>query len=435
MFKMDYKNYLLTVLTLVAAISVLDRFVFALVLEPIKQDLQLSDTHLGLMTGIAFAAFYALAGIPIARWADRGNRITIAALSVSVLGVMVSLCGVVTSFFQLLLVRAGVAVGEAGAVPPAQSLLADYFDRAERPRAMGIYWMSYIISMIFGYLIGGWMVDAFGWRYTFLLLGIPAILAAVVVKSTLKEPRLEAFNKATLDVPPAFIYTIKVLWQQQTFRTLFIVFCVGYFFFVGVSQWLPTFFIRSHGMSTTEVGAWFAAAWGVLGLSGNYLGGYFASRFAAHQEQRQMRAVALAYVANTVVSVGLYLCVSKYAALAFMSASALFLTFGNGPVFAAVQSLVNDRMRSVALALMFLFANLIGFGLGPLALGVLSDLLNPAFGQESLRYALLILAPGGLWVAYLYWRVGETIEQDLAQVSLPEVGDVDGSMDRVEQNA
>ena len=150
-----YKNYLLGILLLMGSVSIFERFVFALVLEPIKNDLQLSDSQLGLMTGIAFAAFYAVAGIPLARWADRGNRVTIAATAVGLVGLMVSLCGMVGSFFQMLLVRAGIAVGEAGTMPAAQSLIADYFDRSERPRAMAIYLMAYPISMIIGYLAGG----------------------------------------------------------------------------------------------------------------------------------------------------------------------------------------------------------------------------------------------------------------------------------------
>ena len=155
MLKFQYKNYLLMILMLAGVVSIFDRFVFALVLEPIKSDLDLSDSQLGLMTGIAFAAFYAIAGIPIARWADRGNRITIASLTMGLLGIMLALCGMVSNFFQLLLARAGVAVGEAGCMPTAQSLLADYFDRAERPQAMAIYFMFYPISMIAGYLVGG----------------------------------------------------------------------------------------------------------------------------------------------------------------------------------------------------------------------------------------------------------------------------------------
>ena len=167
MFKISYKNYLLALLILAGVVATFERFVFSLVLEPIKHELLLSDSQLGLMTGIAFSAFYAVAGIPIARWADRGNRTTIIALATGLLGVMVSLCGMVAGFFQLLLVRAGVAVGEAGIVPAAQSLLSDYYDRAERPRALALFITFYSISMIVGYLLGGALVESLGWRMTF----------------------------------------------------------------------------------------------------------------------------------------------------------------------------------------------------------------------------------------------------------------------------
>jgi len=406
------KNYLLGVLLLVMVISVFDRFVFALALEPIKQDLNLSDSQLGLMTGIAFAAFYAIAGVPIARWADRGNRVTISAIAVGLVGIMVSLCGLATNFFQLLLARAGVAVGEAGAVPPAQSLLSDYFNRVERPRAMGIYFMGYPLSMIVGYLLGGWLLDVLGWRMTFIVLAIPGVLVAILVKLTLKEPRLVQQTIEAIELP-SLVVTFRHLWRQQTFRYMFLAFCVGNFFFMGVGQWLATFFIRSHGLSTAAVGVWLALSFGVCGLLGNYLGGYCASRYAAGKEQLQMRAIALLYLFNVVVSVVIYLATNTYVALLFAAASSFLLSLSNGPIFASIQSLVPERMRSVAIALLFMFSNLIGFGFGPLLLGIASDLLSPSFGQESLRYALVLFCPGGLLVAYLYWKVGNTVEEDI----------------------
>lgn len=411
--KLTYKNYLLGLLVLVSAISVFDRFVFALALESIKQDLNLTDTQLGLMTGIAFAAFFAIAGIPIARWADRGNRITISALAVGMLGVMVSLCGVVSNFFQLLLVRSGIAVGEAGSVPPAQSLLADYFNRAERPRAMGIYFMSYPLSMIIGYLIGGWLIESHGWRTTFLVLGVPALILALLVKLTLKEPRLSRPINVVFP-PPSLLVVSKALCRQRTYRILFIAFCVNYFFNMGVSQWLATFFIRSHHMTTSELGFWLALSYGLFGIIGNYLGGFYASNYAVNREKAQMRMVACLAAVNIFVGFFLYLSPSKPIALCFVAMSALILSFGNGPIFAAMQSLVHDRVRSVSIALVFMFGNLIGFGLGPLALGFTSDLLNPMFGQESLRYALALSCLGGFGPAYLYWKAGNTIEDDIA---------------------
>lgn len=416
MKKSTYRNYLLGVLVLVGTMTSFERFVFALALEPIKNDLHLSDSQLGLMTGIAFAAFYAVAGIPLARWADRGNRVTIAAIAVGLVSVMVSLCGVVSNFTQMLAVRAGIAIGEAGDMPSIQSLIADYFDRSERPRAMAIFFTAYPISMIVGYLVGGWLIESFGWRHTFIMLGVPGVLVAVLVKITLKEPRLTQQAIISPEKQPSVKFVLKTLWQQRTFRHIFIAFCISYFFSMGTSQWLATYFIRSHDMGMTELGTWLAISWGGFGFVGNYLGGHWTTAYLAHKEKWQMRAVALLSITYGALSVGVYLVEDKTLALVFLSLSAFFISTTNGAVFSALQSLVSDRMRAMTIAVLFLFANLIGFGLGPLALGITSDLLNPILGQESLRYALALSCPGLLWVAFHYWQAAKTIEADIREV-------------------
>ena len=415
MIKVDYKNFLLAMLVLAGVVTTFERFVFSLALEPIKHELQLSDSQLGLMTGIAFAAFYAIAGIPIARWADRGNRVTITALAVGLSGAMVSLCGTVSSFSQLLLIRAGVAVGESGIMPTGQSLLPDYFDRAERPFATAIYFSFYSISMIVGYLLGGWLIESYGWRTTFMVMGLPGIAVAITFKLTINEPRLSR-SKSQCIQPPPLVESFRVLWQQKTFRQLFLSFCVAYFFSMGVSQWLAVFLIRSHDMSSSEVGAWLALSFGIFGTIGTYLGGYYASRFAHRKEKLQMRALACVIICYGFASVLAYLSPNKYISLTFIGVSAIAGTFGNGPIFAALQSLVDENIRSVAIAITFMAANLIGFGLGPLVLGIVSDLLYPIFQQESLRYALVIFSPGTLWVALHYWKAGNTIEGDIKLV-------------------
>lgn len=418
--KLAYKHYLLGLLTVVAAFNFIDRYILSLLLEPIKQDLQLSDSQLGLLTGFAFALFYAAAGIPIARWADRGNRNTIISGTTALWSVMVVLCGVVGNFTQLLLVRVGVAVGEAGCLPPAQSLITDYFDRNERPRAMSLFWLSAPISVIIGFLGGGWLAEAVGWRMTFIVMGVPSILLAILVKLTLREPRLKQ-KSTTATAQPSFKTVLNTLWRQHSFRNVVIAFCVAYFFGTGIVQWIPTFFMRSHGMETGDLGTWLAVVFGVGGLFGTYLGGVFASRYAAGKEALQMRGVALVFVLLGLLYVQIYLSSDKYHALALMAALGIISTLPNGPIFSAIQSVVTDRMRSVALALVFLWANLIGLGLGPLAVGVLSDLLTSMFGQESLRYALLLFSPGYLWAAYYYWKAAKTIEVDIEQVE-SEVG-------------
>ena len=416
MNELSYRRYLLGVLLLVGVISFFDRFVFALALEPIKKDLGLSDSQLGLMTGIGFAAFYALAGIPIARWADKGNRVTISALAVGLVGVMASLCGAASNFTQLLLAKAGLAVGEAGSVPTSQSLIAEYFDRAERPQATAIYTMGYPISMILGYLSGGYLIDLLGWRGTFLVIGIPGVLVAVLVKTTLKEPRLQRQRNESSNEQPAFSIVLSNLWMQKTYRQILIAFCVNYFFIMGSSQWLATFFMRTHSMETAELGVWLALSWGLFGIVGNYLGGYFATRYAPGKERRQMRTLVIVTIVFGFLNAAVYLPESHHWALIFVALSAFVGSLSNGVLFSSMQSLAIDSMRSVSITLVFLMSNLIGIGLGPLALGITSDILMPYYGTDSLRYALLLFSPGLFWVAFHYWQASKSIEEDISRV-------------------
>ncbi|MGX4677325.1 spinster family MFS transporter [SAR92 clade bacterium H246] len=412
MFSLSYRNYLLMLLVIVGVTTNFERFVFSLVLEPIKQELLLSDSQLGLMTGMAFFAFYAIAGIPIARWSDRGNRGTITALAVGICGLMVSLCGMATSFIQLLAVRAGVAIGEAGIMPAGQSLISDYFNRHERPRAMAIYISFYSISMIIGFLLGGLLVDAYGWRYTFILIGLPTLVIGVLAKFTIKDPR--RFNDLETNVVSENLSkTVSLLLKQQSYRQILIIFCLGYFFNAGVSQWLPTFLIRSHGMTVASVGGWMAVVFGVFGTFGIFAGGHIASRYAANNEKRQMRMLTVSTLGYGVANTIAYLAPNKWLCLVFLAIGAFLLMLNNGPLFAAIQSLVAERMRSLAVAITFLVGNLVGFGLGPLALGVVSDYLNDQYAQDSLRYALLFFCPGTLWIAFHYWKVSNTIEKDI----------------------
>ena len=413
MGKFQYRHYLLLLLTLVAVFNYLDRFVLSLVMESIKEELQLSDSQLGLLTGFAFSLFYAVLGIPIARWADKGNRNTIVTLTTALWSCMVALSGLVGSFTQLLLVRIGVAVGEAGCQPPAQSWIAEYFNRAERPRALAIYSMCFPMAIIIGYLGGGWLAEYYGWRTTFIIIGLPGIALAILVKFTLHEPRLQKNLTAKVEIAPSFKVVLATLWQQRTFPHIVMGFIVAYLFGSGIFMWMPTFFIRSYDMSTAEVGAWLAFASGACGVVGTYLGGLLTTRYAANQESLHMRAAAFSFVIACALYLTAYLTTSKYIAMACIGVLTLLTALTTGMIFSAIQSLVAERMRSVALAIVFLFANLIGAGLGPLLAGVVSDFMAPRFEQESLRYALVLLSPGYLWAAFHYWKASQTIEEDI----------------------
>lgn len=412
-----YKKYMLVLLLVILAFNFVDRLALGLVMQQIKTDLHLSDTQLGLLTGFAFAVFYAVMGIPIARWADRGNRITIITLTTGLWSVMVALCGAASSFTHLLLVRVGVAVGEAGAVPPAHSLLADHFTRAERPRAMGIYMLGIPLSSFIGYFIAGWLNELFGWRMMFVLLGLPGIVLAILAWFTLREPRragLAAGVVAPVITPqPSMKKVFVTLWRIPSFRHMLLVFSVLFFFNTGITQWLPTFFIRTHGMQTGELGTWFTLAFGLTGLIGIYSGGALASRYAANNERLQLRIVAVLFLVLFLLRPIAFLMPTVVSAFALMVPAALMIYIADGPLFAVVQSLVPDRMRAMSIALIYLCANLIGLGLGPLAVGALSDAYRPWAGEESLRYALVTVCPGYLWAIWHVWRASKTVTHDL----------------------
>jgi len=415
----QYKRYLLAVLLLLLAFNLMDRFALGVVLQAIKGDLALSDTQLGFMSGIAFTLFYSVMGIPIARWADRGNRVTIISLTAALWSVAVSSCGLAANFLQLLLIRVGVAVGEAGGVVPAFSLLSDYFDRTERPRALAIYQLGGPLSIIFGYLLAGWLNELFGWRVMFMLLGAPGILLALLSRFTLKEPRTGAVGlDARAISQPSLAEVCKTLSANSTFRHVLLSLSVTFFFMYGILQWQPTFFVRSYGLSSREIGAWFAAVYGAGSLLGTYLGGVWASRYAAGNERLQLQAVSIAMVGSSVLSTCTYLSTNLYLSFALTGGLMFAQTAVNGPLYATIQTLAPERMRAMATAVVLLFANLIGMGLGPLAAGALSDGLRPWAGEESLRFALLMLSPGLLWAAWHAWRASHTVTQELAPLGV-----------------
>ena len=424
--KIQYKHYLLGLLTVIAAFNYLDRGVLALAMQSIKQDFQLSDSQLGLMSGFTFALFYAIAGIPIARWADRGNRNHVVSSTTVLWSAMVSISGLVSSFTLLLLVRVGVAVGESGCVPPAQSLLSDYFGREKRPQAMAIYWMSTPLSAVLAYLGGGWLIEQFGWRTTFIVIGLPGIFLAILAKLTLREPRLTRKTKnvgiTTKQSNSVSLKTIlMILLRKRAFRHVVMVFCISLFFGAGIGVWIPTFFMRSHGMAAGELGTWLAFTWGFGGLLFTFLGGFLATRYAPNREGLQMKSIAVIVVLCTIFHIICYLSANKYQALIMVSiVVGGLIPMTSAPIYSAIQTLVEKDMRAIALAFIFMVANLIGLGLGPVAVGVISDLLAPSFGQESLRYTLLLFSPGYLWCALHSWKTANTIEEDIKSVELKE---------------
>jgi MFS family permease len=419
-YALRYKGYVLAVLTCLTTLNYLDRVVVGLVLQPIKVDLRLSDTQLGFLTGIAFAFFYATLGIPISRWADRGDRVTIASLAIGLWGITVMTCLFVTTFAQLLLARISAAIGESGCIPPTYSLLGDYFPKSgERARALAVYFAANPFSVLIGCIAGGWLTDRYGWRMSFFIIGIPGLLMALLVKFTVAETpaRLAGARSVKHEIPDV-AQMLRGLWDQRSMRNL----SVGYILFatlgLGLTPWYSAFLIRSHGMTTAQVGVWFGLIVGINGFVGMVLGGYVAARWLDRDERMQLRVTAvMSAVLLPCFTLFLLLPQKRQALLALMPMVLVFNCF-IGPLYALMQRLVADAVRATALAIVLLLSNLIGMGIGPQIVGVLSDALEPSLGSDSLRYGMLSMTLAALGASYYFWRASATVKDDLESVRL-----------------
>jgi MFS family permease len=413
------KQYVLLILTVVYTLNYLDRGLIGLLLQPVKEDLHLSDSQLGLLTGIAFALFYSMLGLPIARWADCGNRSTITAMAIALWGATVMSCLLVTNFVQLVFARIAASIGEAGCMPPTYSLLGDYFpEPAERTRAMTIYSLAGPLSTLVSFIAGGWLNELYGWRVTFFLMGIPALLVAVLVKVTIAEPRVHANReRVTKRKLPRMSEVLVALWHQRSSRHLCVAFILLCTVGLGLSPWYAAFMMRSHGMGTGELGVWFGLICSVSGIAGVLLGGYVSQRVFFDNEGGQMRLSAT-LIASIVPCFVLFLLLpQKYQALIALVPLMVVFSFCLGPTFSILQRLVGEDMRATTLAAVMLLANLIGMGVGPQVVGIISDLLAPFLGSDSLRYAMLIMSFVAVWAAYHFWQVGRTVREDLSALA------------------
>ena len=418
-----YRGYVLGVLTLVFTLNYLDRGLIVLLLQPIKEDLHLSDTQLGLLTGIAFGLFYATLGVPIARWADRGNRVVITSISIGLWGATVMVSMFVTNFAQLLFARVCAAVGESGCIPPTYSLVGDYFPGAgERTRSMAIYWLASPLAALISFVVGGQLNELLGWRMTFFVMGIPALIMCVIVKLTVIEPRslIDGSLAAPILPPlPSMAIVLRTLWQQRASRNLTIAIVLLSTMSLGLAPWYAAFMMRSHGMTTAEVGTWLGLILGGSGAAGVLVGGYVGGRWFADNYRSQMRLSAVLVGSLVPFYILFLLLPGKHAALCSLIPLMMAFCFFVGPAYALLQRLVKDDMRATSMAVVMLLSNLIGMGVGPQVVGILSDLWHPTLGNDSLRYAMLCMSFVAIWSAGHFWRVGHTVDEDLA------VSDVD----------
>jgi len=410
--------YALAVLVLVFTSSHVDRQIMGILLEPIKNDLGASDTQMGFLIGLTFALFYATLGMPIAMLADRGNRRNIITWAITIWSFMTVACGYAQSFAQLAFARIGVGIGEAGSSPPSHSMISDLFPLKERGTAMGIYAMGVNIGLLIAYLAGGWLSEHLGWRTTFIIVGVPGLLIALIVRFTVKEPiRGASDNTKKVAAAPPFKVVAKYMWSTKSTRHVVFGSALAGFVGYGMVLWLPAFFVRSHGLSQTEVGFTLALMSGVVGGTGTFLAGKLADILGRRDPRWFTWVVAIAKLGLVPFIVLFFLIGDFTSALVIYLVPAFFGGFYLAPTFAMVQSLVKPEMRAVAAAICLFLLNIIGLGLGPQGVGILSDVLNDEYGKESLRYSLMIFSTVNIWCAFHYFMAGKTLTNDIKKAS------------------
>lgn len=414
-FTPGYRRYALLLFVFVQMSAIVDRQVLAILLEPIKSEFGLSDSQLGALTGLAFVLFYATLGIPIAAWADRGNRRNIMALALGVWSVMTALCGIATQFWHLVLLRAGVGVGEAGANPPLTSMISDFYAPEQRARAIATAAVGVNLAMLIGFPLGGWIGDQYGWRMAFFALGAPGLALALVVRLTLREPPRGYSEGRTAEDEdaPGVLDVFQYVLQSSTIRHLFASAALTIFAFYGVGQWLPTFFRRLHGMTGTEVGLAMGLLIGVGGGLGTFLGGWLSDLAGRRDVRWTLWLSAIVFIAAFPFYFATTLTTNKWLALGAFLVPAMAGLFSTGPLAASLQGLVKIRMRAMVVAIFLLITNLIGVGLGPLVIGLISDGLTARFGDEALRYALTLIPFFTLWSALHLALAARTLRADL----------------------
>ena len=427
-----YRRYVLGLLAIVYVFNFTDRQILAILMQPIKEELLLSDTQLGLLSGIAFALFYVTMGIPIARLADRHNRVNIISISIFLWSLMTALSGLAANFTQLLMARIGVGIGEAGCTPPAHSLISDYFAREKRSSALSIYSLGLPLGSVLGLMAGGWVAQLYGWRVAFFMVGLPGLVLALMVKLTIREPQrgladgMQEQEKSKGKTPggktpaPPIGEVLAYLWSKKMFRHITLGTSLLAFAGFASASWIPPFLYRSHAMGLGEIGTWLALLTLIGGVTGTLSGGFLGDRLAGRDLRWYVWLPVIVLLAGVPFSIAGLLVGNKYLALALWVLPTISYSVYVGPVMALIQRMAGLRIRAVTVAIFFFFTNLIGMGGGPLAVGYVSDLTHQYFGEDSLRYSLMLGGVIIVWASIHYLLAARTLVSDLANADEPD---------------
>jgi predicted MFS family arabinose efflux permease len=406
----------LWILLIVYIFNFIDRQIVNILAEPIAKDLHLSDTQIGLMTGIAFALFYTVLGLPIARYADRPgtNRPRLIAAALAIWSGMTALCGLAQNFGQLLLARVGVGVGEAGCTPAAHSLISDLVPKERRASALGFYALGIPVGTVLGMIIGGLLVDALGWRHAFMIVGLPGLAMALVVLLVLKDPR-HRIGASVPDTPMDTRAALKAIFGSKAMVLLLAAASFAAFLSYGKGTWATIFFQRTYGLSPGQVGLYFGIVNGAGGILGTWMSGKIADRFGHTNRKHVLTAAAWGMLLVAPTAILGYSMADWRAALFLLFVPTFLGSLYYGPTYSSVQGLTSPQSRAMASAVLLFFQNLIGLGLGPLAFGMLSDAIKPSFGEDSVRYVLYAASLMSLIPAFFFWRCSLRLNAELDQ--------------------
>ena len=406
--------YVLIIMMLAYTINIADRYVMSTVLEPIRLELQLTDSGVAFLTGVSLALFYVVMGFPLSWIADRYNRRNLLAASIAIWSAMTAFCGMSQGYMQLLLARIGVGIGEAGGTPSCNSIVADYFPAGRRAMAMTIFALGAPIGAWLGADMAGYVAAEHGWRMAFFVLAVPGILLAVVIMLTVKEPVRGCLDAVDDTNTPTFTETLKFIWSQKAMVHAIMGSGLSALWGWGLMWFTPTFIQRAYGLDVGEAGGVIGPIHLVMGIGASLLTAWLVGRPAYTDPRKILRLLGVVTALATIPSIYAYYTRSLPTATLMWWIFIPAIYFYIGPAMSMLQNLSPPKMRAMVIAVSLLVANVFNLIIAPQGVGLLSDYFAGPGGAdaESLRMALLVLAPTGFWAAWHYWRAERYIIED-----------------------
>lgn len=393
-----YAHYVLGVLCLANVLNVADRNIMGLLLEPIKADLHASDTAMSLLTGASFVLFYALFGVPIARWSDRGDRRTILALGVAVWSLMTAACGLAGNFAQMAVARAGVGVGEAAGTPTSMSLIADYYEKAVRPQMIALFNMAIYIGAVLVTPMIGIVTDLYSWRTAFIVVGLPGVAVALLIRLTVREPKRGGMETAAEQARVAQTThttwsSIKTIFSSRPFVLILLGTAITGLGAGTLGAWGPALMMRAFHVSATHVAAVAAPLMSIAGIAGTMLGGYLTSYLVKRRKSERWLVLAPALVSlPTIIGSFFYAWAPSFGWMVVGGMIGGFtIGYRTSPYLALALNLVPANCRGMAMAANVIASSVVGMAGGPLLVGMISDYLSPTYGSiVGLRYGFIV---------------------------------------------